>query len=98
MAGGHERKRLQGGWLVLARGAFAVLRSESPHARPQLAAFAAFLGIPTTLVVGPQQDTNATAMLRTACTAPVEPSARSGNLRVTVSDQYHAGRPLPADG
>jgi len=65
---------------------------------PQLAAFAASLGIPTTLIVGPQQDTNATAMLRTACTAPLEPSARSGNLRVTVSDQYHAGRPLPADG
>src|SRR5215472_16039527 len=35
---------------------------------PQLAAFAASRGIPTTLIVGPQQDTNATAMLRPACT------------------------------
>jgi capsular polysaccharide biosynthesis protein len=36
---------------------------------PQLAAFAAASGISTTLVVGPQQDVNATATLRTACTA-----------------------------
>lgn len=36
---------------------------------PQLAAFAAARGIPTTLVVGPQQDANVTATLRMACTA-----------------------------
>jgi capsular polysaccharide biosynthesis protein len=36
---------------------------------PQLAAFAAASGISTTLVVGPQQDVNATATLRTACAA-----------------------------
>ena len=35
---------------------------------PQLAAFAASLGIATLLVVGPQQDANVTAALRTACT------------------------------
>jgi capsular polysaccharide biosynthesis protein len=38
---------------------------------PQLAAFAASLGIPTALVIGPQQEdeTNVTAALRTACAA-----------------------------
>jgi capsular polysaccharide biosynthesis protein len=63
---------------------------------PQLAVFAASLGIPTTLIVGPQQDTNATATLRTACATPLESSARSGNLRVTVSDQHHADQPPDA--
>lgn len=54
---------------------------------PQLAAFAASQGIPTTLVIGPQQDENATATLRTACAVP--PSAlskRAGHLLVAVSD------------
>lgn len=50
---------------------------------PQLAAFAASRGIPTTLVVGPQQDVTATATLRAACNV-AEPSSR---LRVIVSDQ-----------
>jgi capsular polysaccharide biosynthesis protein len=59
---------------------------------PQLAAFAASLGIPTTLVVGPQQDPNATAMLRTACATPLEPSERSRNLRLAVTDHDHAGQ------
>jgi capsular polysaccharide biosynthesis protein len=36
---------------------------------PQLAVFAASLGIPTALVVGPPQDTTVTAALRTACGA-----------------------------
>jgi capsular polysaccharide biosynthesis protein len=40
---------------------------------PQLAAFAAASGISTTLVVGPQQDVNVTATLRTACTALESP-------------------------
>jgi len=53
---------------------------------PQLAVFAASLGIPTTLVVGPQQDANATAVLHTACATPLEPSERSRYLQVTVSD------------
>ena len=39
---------------------------------PQLAVFAASLGIPTALVIGPQQDVNATAMLRAACAAPLQ--------------------------
>ena len=52
---------------------------------PQLAVFAASLGIPTALVVGPQQDTNVTATLRAACAAPAS-HERSRNLHVTVSD------------
>ena len=51
---------------------------------PQLAAFAASRGIPTALVVGPQQDVTATATLRAACAgSPAEPSR---HLRVVVSD------------
>ena len=54
---------------------------------PQLAVFAASLGIPTTLVVGPQQDATVTATLRTACIAPPPvPSTRPSHLRVTVYD------------
>lgn len=53
---------------------------------PQLAAFAATQGIPTALVIGPQQDVNGTATLRTACSAP-EPSApRRPSLRLVVAD------------
>lgn len=54
---------------------------------PQLAVFAASLGIPTALVVGPQQDANTTATLRAACTSAPGASRRSRNLHVTVSDQ-----------
>jgi capsular polysaccharide biosynthesis protein len=56
---------------------------------PQLAVFAASLGIPTALVVGPQNETatNVTAALRTACAAPPSPS-RSSLLRVAVADHY----------
>ena len=36
---------------------------------PQLAIYAA-LGIPTELVIGPQQDADATASLRAACAVP----------------------------
>jgi capsular polysaccharide biosynthesis protein len=42
---------------------------------PQLAVFAASLGIPTALVVGPQQDTSVTAALRTACGGPLPGSS-----------------------
>ena len=54
---------------------------------PELAVFAASLGIRTALVIGPLQDTGATAALRTACAVP--PSAESkrpGQLNVIVSD------------
>jgi len=59
---------------------------------PQLAAFAASQNIPTSLVVGPQQDAAATAILRTACAAPPsEASMRHGLLRVTAHDEGSVG-------
>jgi capsular polysaccharide biosynthesis protein len=57
---------------------------------PQLAVFAASRGIPTALVVGPQQDVTATATLRAACNAP--PSEPSRQLRVIVRDHADAVR------
>jgi capsular polysaccharide biosynthesis protein len=55
---------------------------------PQLAAFAASQEIPTSLVIGPQQDAAATATLRTACAAPLsDASIRHGMLRVTAYDE-----------
>ena len=60
---------------------------------PQLAVFAASLGISTTLVIGAQQDTDATATLRTACDVPPPASSkRSSYLRVAVSDGGPAAR------
>jgi capsular polysaccharide biosynthesis protein len=59
---------------------------------PQLAVLAASLGISTALVIGPQQDTNATATLRAVCDAPASPK-RSANLRVMVSDHEDAQLP-----
>jgi capsular polysaccharide biosynthesis protein len=54
---------------------------------PQLAVFASSLGIPTALVIGPQQDANPTATLRAACAAPTPASPnRPSLLHVTVSD------------
>jgi len=62
---------------------------------PQLAVFAASLGISTELVIGPQQDTNSVAFLRTACAAASPASSKSPNrLRVTVTDDSNvAGKP-----
>jgi len=62
---------------------------------PQLAAFAADLGIPTVLVVGPQQDANTTATLRAACAAGPEAVRQSRNLRVAVSDEREAPDRVP---
>lgn len=60
---------------------------------PQLAAFAASLGIPTALVIGPQQDMIITATLRTACAAQAQAAAgRHKPLRLVVSDDGHLGR------
>lgn len=57
---------------------------------PQLAAFAAAQGIPTALVIGPQQDVNATATLRTACAAPPQSAGpRRRPLRLVVADDGH---------
>jgi capsular polysaccharide biosynthesis protein len=52
---------------------------------PQLATFAASVGIPTTLVVGPQQVSSTSAALRTACAADAGiPWSRQ--LRTAVAD------------
>jgi capsular polysaccharide biosynthesis protein len=60
---------------------------------PQLAVCAACLGIPTALVVGPQQDMDVTATLWTACAAPPPASStRPSHLRVAVSDNGHVDR------
>jgi capsular polysaccharide biosynthesis protein len=59
---------------------------------PELAAFAASIGIPTNLVVGPQQDPNVTATLQTACEVNGSADRRSSNLLTTVSED---GRPHP---
>jgi hypothetical protein len=59
---------------------------------PQLAIFAASQGIPTALVVGPQQDAAVTATLRTACAAPSATSKRPGPLRVFVTDSSEGGQ------
>jgi capsular polysaccharide biosynthesis protein len=54
---------------------------------PQLAVFVASLGVPVALVIGPQQDENATAALRAACVAVAPASAsRPGSLRIVVHD------------
>jgi len=55
---------------------------------PQLAVFAASLGIPTALVIGPQEEPEATvtAALRTACATPQSSPRRSDMLRVAVAD------------
>jgi len=59
---------------------------------PQLAVYAASLGIPTALVIGPQQDTNVTATLRAACAAPPPAqSRRASRLRVSVRDHDNVG-------
>ena len=52
---------------------------------PQLAAFAVSLGVSTLLVVGPQQDANVTAALRTACAA--SPSNGPGHLQLAVHEE-----------
>jgi capsular polysaccharide biosynthesis protein len=58
---------------------------------PQLAAFAASLSIPTTLVIGNQQDANITAALRAACAAAVPPKG-SKYLWVAVSNGEHVAQ------
>ena len=63
---------------------------------PQLAAFGASLGLPTLLVVGPQQDTNATAALYTACAAPQELPKRSRYLRIVAADTARVAIPSAA--
>ena len=72
------------------RWSFTVLSvSSDPRALalgPQLAVFAAAQGIPTALVIGPQQDAAVTATLRTACAAPTS-SKQPGPLQLIVTDE-----------
>jgi capsular polysaccharide biosynthesis protein len=63
---------------------------------PQLAVFAAAIGIPTVLVIGPQEDTNATAALWTACAAPPSPSKRPSYLRTVAADSVRVAVPQGA--
>jgi hypothetical protein len=63
---------------------------------PQLAAYAASLGIPTSLVIGPQQDPNAAATLRAACGATsATPSQHRFKTRISVGARSDAAE-LPA--
>jgi capsular polysaccharide biosynthesis protein len=60
---------------------------------PQLAAFAAAYGVRTALLIGPQQDTNVTATLRTACTVSAQSSSgRQRRLRLAASDDGDLGQ------
>src|SRR5690242_5741194 len=63
-----------------------VTLAKDPHALalgPQLAAFAASLGIPTALAIGPSQDPHATLALKTACAGW---QGSRGSLQVAVLD------------
>jgi len=53
---------------------------------PQLASFAAGRGIPTALVVGPQQGAGTVAALRTACAATQAGPGRRNLLRLTAAE------------
>ncbi len=72
-----------------ARASVTILSLSSDSAAlslgPQLAAFAAAQGIQTVLLIGPQQDPDATATLRTGCAAS---SNRPAQLRVTVAGDH----------
>ncbi|HXL93179.1 MAG TPA: Wzz/FepE/Etk N-terminal domain-containing protein [Streptosporangiaceae bacterium] len=65
---------------------------------PQLAVFAATLGVPTALIIGPQQDTAATATLRAVCAASAAAAAPRlpSKLRLIVADSGSLGEPLDA--
>ena len=64
---------------------------------PQLAAFAASLGITTALVIGPQQEAKASASLRAACeTMPDARSGRLSHLQVSVLRDGDGDRPRAA--
>jgi hypothetical protein len=60
---------------------------------PQLAVYAASLGLPTVLVFGPQQDAGATAALRSACAAADRSSRLPSKLKVAVADNGQLAQP-----
>jgi capsular polysaccharide biosynthesis protein len=76
-AGGGKSARLAMVSLSSDRGALAL--------GPQLATYAASLGIPTTLVLGPHPDAKPAASLRVACANP-QPAGSGRALRVSVAD------------
>lgn len=59
---------------------------------PQLAVYAASLGVPTTLVIGPQQDPDVTAALVAACTTVAAGSRQPGSLQFVVGEYPDAAR------
>ncbi len=63
---------------------------------PQLAVFATSLGIPTALVIGPRQDTNATATLCAACAVTPVVSSGPGQLQIAVGNDEDAEAPRAA--
>jgi capsular polysaccharide biosynthesis protein len=58
---------------------------------PQLAVYAASLGMPTVLLIGPQQDASPTATLRAACAGLAQSSSRR-SLRITIADNSQLTR------
>jgi len=58
---------------------------------PQLAVYAASLGVPTRLVIGSQQDPDVTAALSAACTTVAVGSRQPGSLQFAVGDYAEAG-------
>lgn len=62
---------------------------------PQLAVFAASLGIPTALVIGPQQDVKAMAALRAAFADPPRSPQWPAGLQVIVADHDDLARRPP---
>lgn len=84
MTGGKEDERGSVAVVSLANdpGALAL--------GPQLAVFAASLGIPTALIVGPHQEPHVTAMLQTACAELKQPLPGRPNLQTVVLDKLDA--------
>jgi len=60
---------------------------------PQLAVFASSLGIPTVLVVGPQQNPNVTATLKRVCAELKSPPGRPLLWTAATEDREAAGHP-----
>ncbi|HEY3954196.1 MAG TPA: hypothetical protein VGM53_12535 [Streptosporangiaceae bacterium] len=83
--GGGERFSIGVVTLSSDRGALAL--------GPQLAVFAASLGIPTTLLIRPQQGTTTAAALRAACAEPPPSAQRPRMLRLAVADHEHEAGP-----
>jgi capsular polysaccharide biosynthesis protein len=59
---------------------------------PQLAVYAASLGVPARLVIGPQQDPDAVAALSAACSTVAAGSRLPGSLQFAVGDLAASGK------